>query len=107
MKVYIAGSITNDPDYLEKFEEAEHYLKSLGATVLNPIKPLGFEYDEYIDMGLAELSKCEAIYLLKGFEESKGAMLELMYASATGKKIFMQENKDINLTINILQGDPE
>lgn len=107
MKVYIAGSISNDPDYLEKFEEAELYLKSLGATVLNPVKPLGFEYDEYIDMGLSELSKCEALYLLKGFEESKGAMLELMYAYTTGKKIFRQEAKDINITINILQGDPE
>lgn len=58
-----------------------------GHTVLNPVKNLGFDYKEYIDMGLSELSKCEAIYLLEGYENSKGALLELHYAETVGLKV--------------------
>lgn len=41
-------------------------------------------------MGLCELMKCDAIYLLKGWERSKGACLEKHYAKVIGLEIFEQ-----------------
>lgn len=91
MKVYIAGAISNNNMYLTQFENAETYLQSLGYTPLNPVKHIGFDYKDYIDMGLAELSKCDVIYLLKGWENSKGARLEKQYAETVGLEITYEE----------------
>lgn len=90
MKIYIAGKITGNPNYKLQFEEAEKDLKKEGHAVINPVKNLGFEYKEYIDMGLCELMHCEAIYLLKGWPESAGANLEYTYAKTIGIKILYQ-----------------
>ena len=90
MKIYIAGSITNDPNYKRRFVIAEYKIKGLGHTPLNPCKQLGFTYREYINMGLCELMHCDAIYLLKGWEHSGGACLEKHYAKVIGLEIFKE-----------------
>jgi hypothetical protein len=93
MKVYIAGKITNNPDYIKQFAEAEEELKASGHTVLNPVKDKGFLYKDCIDMGLCELMKCDGIYMLDGWEDSRGARLEYLYASVTGMVIVEQRRE--------------
>lgn len=93
MKIYIAGPITNAPDYEKRFEEAERMLLDQGHAVINPVKNLGFEYKDYIDMGLCELMHCDAIYLLDGYVHSNGAFLELVYAKTVGLKIIRENQK--------------
>lgn len=90
MKIFIAGIISSDNCFKRRFVEAEHWLLSLGHVPLNPNKNWGFSYHEYIDMGLCELMKCDAIYLLKGWEQSKSACLEKHYAKVIGLEIFKQ-----------------
>lgn len=94
MKIYIAGAITNNPDYKEQFIAAEQLLRAAGHEVLNPIRNTGEVYKDFIDKGLAQLQKCEAICMLPGYEESRGATLELKYAETVGLQIIeMQEGK--------------
>jgi hypothetical protein len=92
MKIYIAGAITNNPNYMQQFADAEKRLLSDGHAVINPVKNDGFSYKEYIDMGLCQLMRCDAIYLLPGWEESSGARLELHYAMTTGITVFGGDN---------------
>ncbi len=88
MKVYISGKITGNPNYQREFAEAEKRLTDLGHTVINPAKKNdGFTYKEYIDLGLNELMRCDAIYLLDGWENSIGARLEYIYALTVDLKI--------------------
>lgn len=91
MKIYIAGQITNNPNYESQFVEAEKRLLEQGHAVINPVKNLGFDYKDYIDMGLCELMKCEAVYLLGGWEKSKGAQLEATYAKTVGLQIYEEK----------------
>lgn len=94
MKIYIAGAIANNPLYQEQFAAAEKELTEKGHQVINPAKNQGHSYKEYIDIGLFELMKCEAIYLLNTFKNSKGALLEYQYAYTTGMKILFQNESE-------------
>lgn len=102
MKIYIAGAITDNPNYREQFRAAEERLTAQGHAVINPCKNEGFTYREYINMGLCELMHCDAIYLLKGYEESTGATLEHDYARTVGLEIIEEEEfnpEDVTIEI--------
>lgn len=90
MKIYISGSITNNDNYYNEFKYAEMEILKNGNVPFNPVKNIGFEYKDYIDMGLCELMHCDAIYMIKGYKHSRGAMLELEYAKTVGMKIIYE-----------------
>lgn len=86
MRIYISGPITNVPDYKEKFSKAEQKLKEMHpeADIINPtvLSDLPLTYDEYMDLDLRLLDMCGAVYMLHGWEKSKGACIEYGYALA-------------------------
>mgnify|MGYP003307737872 CR=1 FL=1 len=92
MKIYISGPITGEPDFIKHFSEAERKLKGKGYQVLNPIvwakEGLKLEYDEYMTLDLAMLSICDAIYMLPGWANSKGAKTELNFAADKKIRIY-------------------
>jgi hypothetical protein len=95
MKVYISGPITGTTDYMERFEEAQKYLESKGLTVINPALinsnlPKDTTWDEYMEISLILVKMSDAIYLLKGWEKSKGAELELRTAKRFGLEVIKE-----------------
>lgn len=92
MKVYISGAITGTSDYMERFEKAEEQLVNDGFIVVNPAKvngqlPVETTWEEYMKMSICMLDMCEAIYMLKGWKNSRGACIEYGYALGTDKTI--------------------
>ena len=87
-KMYIAGPISNDPDYKQKFEKAAVWSAENGYHPVNPADaPEGLTYKEYIDRGLRYLMECDCICMLPGSENSPGAQLERHYAELVGLPI--------------------
>ena len=84
-RFYISGAITGVPDYLIKFAHAKSRLMMHGYEVVNPAQlclslPQSFTHEQYMDICMAALKACDGIYLLKGWQSSKGAKIEAEYA---------------------------
>lgn len=92
MKVYIAGKITGEKDYKEKFKSAEKELIGQGHTVLNPtIIPAGFGYEDYMHICFSMIDVCHAVYFLKNAINSPGALREYEYAVEENKETIFQK----------------
>ncbi len=94
-KVYISGAIAhcNLADRKAAFAAAEQQLKQLGLDPVNPFKNgLGDEAHRTAHMraDIALLLDCDYIYLLRGWEHSKGAKLELDVASSCGITVLFE-----------------
>ena len=94
IKIYISGKITGTTDYIQRFERAEKTLSKY--IVINPAKvnaqlPTETTWEEYMQMSMTMLRMCNAIYMLNGWEDSKGAVLEYNYALENNYKIIFEE----------------
>jgi hypothetical protein len=101
MLIYISGAITNNENYQAEFQKAEQWLMLKGHTPINPARfitnfpKLTLEQIMKIDYCLLEM--CDGIFMLGGWQNSKGACAELSYAKSLGKKPIYQkyyERKD-------------
>lgn len=103
MKIYIAGPITIDPEHWqEHFADAEETLRKKFPTaeIVNPLtlenEPECVEIRQQLPEGskelwnwmlkrdIRQLMTCTHIYLLRGWEQSTGARLELRTAVDVG-----------------------
>lgn len=96
MRIYISGKITNDKNYMNKFNKAEKYLKQLGFSCINPARvnanmPDGFTREEYMKMSFAMLDMCDTIYMLSDWKSSCSACQEYGYALAKRYSILFEE----------------
>lgn len=92
MKIYIAGKIRGLKEYKAIFGEAEKELQNKGHITLNPAElPEGMNSEDYMKICIPMLEVCDAIYLLKNWENSQGANIEKLYAECQNKKIIYQK----------------
>ena len=93
-KIYISGQITEDPNYIEKFNNAQKHLESLDYHVINPVQLVPYdELKKWIDYMLTDLqllALCDEIYMLDNWERSNGAKIELDIAKVMGLKIIFE-----------------
>lgn len=86
MKIYIAGKITGDPKYRDRFRDEAERLEGLGHIVLNPAElPEGMSKAEYMRICFAMIDCADMVFLLRGWQGSPGARLELAYCRYIGK----------------------
>lgn len=95
MKIYISGKITGTSDYMDRFAKAEKKLQRHGHEVVNPAKECAnmpnLSWEEYMKHDVTLLMGCDAIYMLDGWRQSRGACLERELA--------------LNLKLTVLYGD--
>ena len=87
-KIYVCGPMSKHADTdsnLPAFNDASHSLSVMGYIVLSPaILPDGLTQAEYMQIDLTMLQCCDAIYMLKGWDDSAGAMAEHALAMKLG-----------------------
>ena len=111
MKIYLSGPMTGLPEYnYRAFHAAARKLRSLGHTVVNPAelhphgwlrrllhrvlrvlrlvrgKQLAPTWADYMRADIRALLDCEAIALLPGWEQSRGARIEVSLAAELGMR---------------------
>jgi len=88
MKLYIAGKITGDKNFAEKFKKVQTHFEELGYIVFNPAElPAGMAPGDYMRVCLSMIDSSDTIYMLPDYLDSKGAQIELMYAKYIGKHL--------------------
>lgn len=97
MLIYIAGKIGKQPVHLykPKFENAEHGLLLLKFKVVNPLRlPHNHErtWKAYMREDLQALKKCDGIFMLYNWKDSRGARIEHWFAKRYNKLIIYQPN---------------
>lgn len=112
MKVYIAGPMRGIPGFnFPAFHDAAKRLRSWGHEVVSPaahdegdgfdftactgnedLAALGFSLRDALMWDLAQVAECDAVYLLYGWDRSRGAKAELATAAALGKLAAQQND---------------
>lgn len=93
--VYISGKITGNDNYKEDFLRAEKFLSKMGYIVLNPARldeiAEGLNYQQCMKLCYSLLDVSDLIFMVSGWQKSKGANAELSYAKSLGKKVMYQD----------------
>lgn len=88
-RVYLSGAMSGIPD--NNFPAFHAWAKRLRANGFDVVSPAEIEesdtWEGYLRTDLRELCTCEAIALIPGWENSKGAHLELHVAHRLGLKV--------------------
>lgn len=92
-KIYIAGKITGDPNYKDKFANMEsELLKMPGTVIINPAKlPQGLTPADYARICFAMIDSSDIVVFALDYKESSGALLEMQYCKYVGKKVLSFE----------------
>ena len=93
-RVYISGKITGLPmdEWTESFDRGCEKAENMGMNPRDPtiLQVYDLTYEEYMKLDLMLLETCDAIYMLKGWEDSPGANREHDRAKKLGLEIMYE-----------------
>ena len=97
-KIYISGAIAHHDINERKaaFAAAAHKLRKEGFTPVNPFEnglPDSEDWRRHMRVDIGMLLQCGRIYMLRGWEFSKGAKLELDVASSCGIEVMFETHE--------------
>ena len=88
MKLYISGPMTGIPGLNKPaFNEAEVQLDAAGHSVINPVKngvPDTSPWLDHMRADIKMLMDCDGVAYLPGWENSRGAKIEMELARSLG-----------------------
>ena len=97
-RIYISGPMTGFEDFNRcTFKLFEHAIKRCeGWAVVNPAAidvadsagGILLEHDEYLELDMMVLGHCDAIFMMPGWENSKGAVLEYKKAKELELEVY-------------------
>ena len=101
-RVYVAGKMSGEPNLnYHNFNRVAKQLRAEGYHVENPAEnpdPPCKSWRKYMEMAIRQLATCDAIFLLNGWQDSKGAGVEYELALGLGMEIIF-ENPDPSLEL--------
>ena len=111
MKIYIAGKITglDRQEILEKFAIVDIRLKKQGHAPFIPCVLPDYPdvpHEDYMHICYAMIDICDAVYMLKDWQQSKGARMELQYAADHRKGIIYEDETTREENFPIVYGYP-
>ncbi len=90
-RIFVSGKISEDCNYIAKFERKQDELRKQGYLVFNPatiINPF-MEYDEQMKQCFELIDLSDRVYFLSDYRTSKGSMMEYNYAKSKNKVMVM------------------
>lgn len=99
MRVYIAGPMSGLPEFnYPSFRRAAHMWRRAGWDVLDPSEKFDgrtdLPYEIYIKASISDVLCADAIAMLPGWENSKGATLERTIVELLGKPVYDAERPE-------------
>lgn len=94
-RCYISGPITGTDDYMERFARAAERLRGMGYEPVNPaavtaqLPPM--EWAECMAVAAKCMEMCGTIYQMRGWQGSRGAVIEWHLAAAMGMDVLDAE----------------
>ena len=97
IKIYIAGKISGDNKYKQKFKKTKEKYEKEGHIVLNPAcLPEGMKKSDYMRICFAMIDSADMVIFLPDYTDSKGAQVELCYCKYIEKSIdFIGDNNEM------------
>ena len=99
--IYVSGKITGTSDYADRFSAVEDKLIAEGYEVLNPVRtgkwlerylaPEKPTWVQYMKSAIAAMMKADCIYMMSGWNQSKGAWVEHFLARVLNYSIIYEK----------------
>ena len=99
IKIYISGPITGIADNnVPAFNAAAAELRARGYEVVNPVESdceCQNVWTEYLKKDIKQMLECDAVVVLNGWNNSRGARLEVYIATCLGLPILEAETMEV------------